>query len=169
MIMEVFAYTGGSTLSAAAAGGHVVHVDAARNLVAWASRNANHSKLTDAPIRWIAEDARKFVQREVRRGNHYDAVILDPPTYGHGPTGEVWQIGKHLTALLEACRDLTAPRRAFVLLTCHSPGYGPAELSAYLSDVFFGHCQAGVVGRALTLYTTDRRCLPAGAVARWPE
>ena len=102
-VLNLFGYTGGSTLAAAAAGAEVVHVDAAKNVVAWARRNAELSGLADAPIRWIVEDATKFVKRELRRGNRYDAVILDPPSYGHGPRGEVWRLSKHLPRLLALC------------------------------------------------------------------
>ena len=126
-VLNLFAYTGGSTLAAAAAGAEVVHVDAARNTVAWARRNAELSGLADAPIRWIAEDAMKFVRRELKRGNTYDAVILDPPSYGHGPRGEVWRLSKHLAGLLAMCGQLTAGRRRFMLLTCHTPGVGPDD------------------------------------------
>ena len=122
-VLNLFAYTGGSTLAAAAAGAEVVHVDAAKNVVAWARRNAELSGLADAPIRWIAEDAMKFVKRELKRGNRYDAVILDPPSYGHGPHGEVWRLSKHLPRLLDLCAELTAGRPQFMLLTCHTPGY----------------------------------------------
>jgi 23S rRNA (cytosine1962-C5)-methyltransferase len=168
-VLNLFAYTGGSTLAAAAAGAQVVHVDAARNVVAWARRNAVLSGMAEAPIRWIAEDARKFVARERRRGNQYDAVILDPPSYGHGPKGEVWQLGRHLLPLLRDCGQLTTARRAFLLLTCHSPGYGPAELSACLADTIFGHCRADVFSRVLSLRTSDQRRLPSGVVSRWPR
>ena len=102
-VLNLFAYTGGSTLAAAAAGAKVTHVDAARNIVAWARRNAELSALGSAPIRWIAEDAVKFVEREVRRSNHYDAMILDPPSYGHGPHGEVWRLAEDLPGLLSLC------------------------------------------------------------------
>ena len=122
-VLNLFAYTGGSTLAAAAAGAEVVHVDAAKNIVAWARRNAELSGLAEAPIRWIAEDAVKFVKRELKRGNRYDAVILDPPSYGHGPRGEVWRLSKHLPRLLSLCGELTAGRLQFMLLTCHTPGY----------------------------------------------
>lgn len=168
-VLNLFAYTGGSTLAAAAAGAHVVHVDAARSSVAWARRNARHSGLADAPIRWIVEDAMKFAGREVRRGNQYDAVILDPPTYGHGPKGQAWKIRDHLMPLLRVCGALTAQHRRFVLLTCHSPGYGPAELSACMSDALFGHCDRGVVAAPLFLRTADGRRLPSGVAARWPK
>jgi 23S rRNA (cytosine1962-C5)-methyltransferase len=167
-VLNLFAYTGASTLAAAAAGAEVVHVDGARSAVSWARRNAVHSGLTDAAIRWIVEDAGKFVRRELRRGNRYHAVILDPPSYGHGPKGEIWRLGKDLRRLLLACGQLTAPRRAFVLMTCHTPGYGPAELSACMSDALFGGGKTSVVARPLYLSTVDGRRLSAGVMARWP-
>ncbi len=167
-VLNLFAYTGGSTLAAAAAGCEVTHVDAAKNVVAWARSNAERSGLKDAPVRWIAEDAPRFVAREVRRGNTYDAVILDPPSYGHGPKGEVWKVSNGLFPLLKACGQLTKSQRAFILLSCHSPGFGPAELEALLADAIFGHCQGGVVARPLSLVAADGSDLPCGAVARWP-
>jgi 23S rRNA (cytosine1962-C5)-methyltransferase len=167
-VLNLFAYTGGSTMAAAAAGCEVTHVDAAKNVVAWARSNAANSGLQDAPIRWIAEDAIRFVERELRRGNTYDAVIMDPPSYGHGPKGEVWKIGHNLVPLLDACGQLTKSRRAFILFSCHSPGFGPAELEAVLADAIFGHCQGGVVARPLSLISVDGNELDCGAVARWP-
>ena len=127
-VLNLFAYTGGSTLAAAQAGAEVVHVDAAANLIAWARRNAALSGLAAAPVRWIAEDAMKFVKRELRRGQGYDAVILDPPSYGHGAHGEIWRLARHLPRLLELCGQLTLGRRRFMLLTCHTPGFEPARL-----------------------------------------
>ena len=135
-VLNLFAYTGGSTLAAAAAGAAVTHVDAARNIVAWARHNTELSALGHAPIRWIAEDAVKFVRREVRRGNHYDAVILDPPSYGHGPHGEVWRLAEDLPPLLALCAELTAGRPRFVLLTCHTPGFAPDRLRELLAAAF---------------------------------
>ena len=108
--MNLFAYTGASTLAAAAAGAEVTHVDAAAGVVAWARRNAQLSGLSEAPIRWITEDARKFVRREIKRGNFYDAVILDPPSYGHGPGGEAWKLEEHLGELLAMCGDVDRGR-----------------------------------------------------------
>ncbi len=119
-VLNLFAYTGASTLAAAAAGAEVAHVDAAANVVAWARRNAQASHLGDKPIRWIAEDAVKFVRRELKRGVGYDAVMLDPPSYGHGPRGETWKLDEHLRPLLTMCRELTAQSPRFLLLTCHS-------------------------------------------------
>jgi 23S rRNA (cytosine1962-C5)-methyltransferase len=168
-VLNLFAYTGGSTLAAACAGAEVTHVDAAKSMVARARENAEASGLGDAPIRWIVEDAVKFCHREVKRGNQYDAVILDPPTYGHGPKGEAWSIKRDLLPLLELCRELTAGRLKFALCTCHTPGIGPAELSAYLSDGLFGHCgQPPKVG-SLYLETSDKRKLESGTFARWPK
>ncbi len=167
-VLNLFAYTGGSTLAAAAAGAEVVHVDAARSVVDRARQNAELSGLAERPIRWIVEDAMKFCRREVKRGNRYDAVVLDPPTYGHGPKGEPWKIGEHLLPLLQLCGELTAEHRALVLVTCHSPGIGPAELSAYLSEGVFGHCGQPPKAGELFLETADGRRLPSGVFARWP-
>lgn len=167
-VLNLFAYTGGSTLAAAMAGAEVTHVDAAKNVVAWARRNAELSGLTAAPIRWIADDAPTFVARELRRGNLYDAVILDPPTYGHGRKGEAWRLETDLLSLLRACGELTAERRAFMLLSCHTPGYGPAELEACLAEAVFGHCRSGAKARPLAITSEDGRKLPSGVVARWP-
>ena len=167
-VLNLFAYTGGATLAAAAAGATVVHVDAAKNVVGRARRNARASGLQQAAVRWIVEDAATFVRREMRRGNRYDAVILDPPSYGHGPKGQAWKLTRDLPKLLKACAELTADRRAFLLLTCHTPGYGPPELEALTADVVFGACSAGVTAGALGPSTADGRTLPAGVVARWP-
>jgi 23S rRNA (cytosine1962-C5)-methyltransferase len=168
-VLNLFAYTGGSTLAAAVAGAEVVHVDSAKNTVAWARRNAELSGLADKPIRWIAEDAKKFAERELRRGNRYDAVILDPPSYGHGPKGEAWKITRDLHPLLTTCAELTEGQRAFMLLTCHSPGFDPPEVEAMLADAVFGTCQAGATARSLTISCVDGRELPSGVVARWPR
>ena len=168
-VLNLFAYTGGSTLAAAAAGAEVTHVDAAKNIVAWARRNAEHSGLAEAPIRWITDDATKFCKREVRRSAQYDAVILDPPSYGHGARGEVWRLTRHLPRLLKLCAELTSESRAFLLLTCHTPDVTAADLEAYLADAVFGHCGAGVVARPLRIESAAGRPLPSGLVARWPS
>jgi 23S rRNA (cytosine1962-C5)-methyltransferase len=162
-ILNLFAYTGGSTLAAAAAGADVVHVDAARNTVNWARRNAELSGLALSPIRWIAEDAPLFVRRELKRGNRYHAVILDPPSYGHGPQGEVWKLGEHLPELLSLCAELTAADRRFVLLSCHSPGFGPGELGRLMAQAFGEH---DIETGEMFVGTTSGRPLPCGAVAR---
>lgn len=167
-VLNLFAYTGGSTLAAGCAGAEVTHVDAAKSMVERARENAKLSGLADAPIRWIVEDAVKFCQREVKRGNQYDAIILDPPTYGHGPKGEAWSIKRDLLPLLESCRELTAGRLKFALCTCHTPGIDAAELSAYLSDGMFGHCGQPPATGTLYLTSSDGRKLESGTFARWP-
>ena len=166
-VLNLFAYTGGSTLAAAHAGAEVVHVDAARNMIARAQENAAASGLADAPIRWIVEDALRFATREAKRGNRYDAVILDPPSYGHGPKGQVWRLTRDLIPLLEVCWQLTASRLAFVLLTCHSPGYGPSELRELLAPFLRTESPATIRSGPLTLIDEGSRRLNCGVFARW--
>jgi 23S rRNA (cytosine1962-C5)-methyltransferase len=164
-VLNLFAYTGGSTLAAAAGGAEVVHVDAAKNIVAWARRNAELSVLSAAPIRWIAEDAMKFVKREIQRGNRYDAVILDPPSYGHGPRGEVWRLSKHLPVLLSLCAELTNGRPEFMLLTCHTPGYDAATLQQMMQEALGD--EGEVVAGSLTIRSVAGRDLPSGVFVRY--
>ncbi len=170
-VLNLFGYTGGSTLAAAAAGAQVTHIDSARNTVAWARHNASASGLGNAPIRWIIEDAATFARREVKRGNQYDGIILDPPSYGHGPKGQknqAWKITQHLLPLLSHCAQLTRASRQFILLTCHAPELGAAEIEAYLAQAVFGSCSAGAAARRLNILTRSSRKLNAGIVARWP-
>jgi 23S rRNA (cytosine1962-C5)-methyltransferase len=167
-VLNLFAYTGGSTLAASRAGTVVTHVDASKSMVLRARKNAELSNLAERPVRWIVEDAVKFCQRELKRGNRYDAIILDPPSYGHGPKGEAWSIRRDLLPLLEICGELTSESRSFVLCTCHSSDIGPAELSAYLSDGLFGHCGQPPRTGNLFLQTAQGRKLSSGVFARWP-
>lgn len=167
-LLNLFAYTGGSTLAAAVAGAEVTHVDASKPSVALARENAERSGLADAPIRWIVEDALRYCEREVKRGARYDAVVLDPPSYGHGPKREEWRLARDLPRLLEACATLVERAPAFFLATCHTPGVGPAELSAYLSDAIVGHCGQPPASGRLWLRTRDGRRLESGIDARWP-
>jgi 23S rRNA (cytosine1962-C5)-methyltransferase len=166
-LLNLFGYTGGSTLAAASCGAEVVHVDAARNMVAWARQNAERSGMAGLPVRWIAEDAVKFVKRELKRGSRYEAVILDPPSYGHGPRGEVWRLSKHLGRLLAMCGELTATSRRFILLTCHTPGFEADKLKALLADALGPTEEGHVTASQLTIRTPDGRPMPSGTVARW--
>ncbi len=168
-VLNLFAYTGGSTLAAAIDGAAVVHVDAARSAIAWARRNAELSGLAEAPIRWIAEDAETFARRELRRGNRYNGVILDPPSYGHGPRGEAWKLEERLPGLLALCTALTAGPRAFVLLTAHTPPFGPERLGQCLADglAAHGHAAQRIETGPLELEAASGRRLRLGAFARW--
>jgi 23S rRNA (cytosine1962-C5)-methyltransferase len=166
-VLNLFAYTGGSTLAAAAAGASVVHVDSAKNVVSWARRNAELSNLTQASVRWICEDAQAFVQREVRRGNRYDAVILDPPSYGHGPKGQVWKVERHLESLLTACGTLLDDRAQLVLLTCHSLGFSQWDLQQLLARTSVPASPKRIEAGTLTLECVEGRQLSSGLVARW--
>lgn len=167
-VLNLFAYTGGSTLAAAAAGAHVTHIDSAGNIVKRARENAALSGLSEAPIRWIQEDVFLFCQRELKRGNQYQGIILDPPSYGHGPKNQVWKIGKHLLPLLEICGELTKERRGFVLMTNHSPDFSSADLEASFADAIFGSCGAGARANRMTLTAQAGTRLDAGCAVRFP-
>jgi 23S rRNA (cytosine1962-C5)-methyltransferase len=166
-VLNLFAHTGGSTLAAAAAGAEVVHVDSARNTVGWARRNAALSGLADAPIRWIVEDAVRFVRREVKRGNRYHAAILDPPTFGHGAKRDTWKLQNDLPELLQLCGELTADRRAFVLLTCHTPGYESERLRSLLAETLGVSDDARIEAAPLSLKDPRGRELLGGYTASW--
>jgi 23S rRNA (cytosine1962-C5)-methyltransferase len=167
-VLNLFAYTGASTLAAAAAGAHVTHLDAARSPVKWAQKNAQTMGIPGEAIDWVVEDARKFVKRAIRRERRYDAVILDPPSYGHGPRQEPWKIQHDLPELLRDCRQLLAEQPAFALVTSHSPGFGKAELQAAVDSFLFQTCTAGSRAASLSLRTANGRELSAGTVVRWP-
>jgi len=132
-VLNLFAYTGGATLAAAKAGAQVTHVDAAKGMVAWAKENAASSGLSNAPIRWLTDDCGKFVEREIRRGNHYDAVIMDPPSYGRGPKGEIWKIEDSIYPFIGRCVKLLSDQPLFFLVNSYTTGLAPAVLSYMLS------------------------------------
>jgi 23S rRNA (cytosine1962-C5)-methyltransferase len=165
-VLNLFAYTGAATLAAAAAGAHVTHVDAARNIVAWARRNAELSGLAAAPIRWIVEDALRFVRREQKRASIYDAVILDPPSFGRGPRGQTWKLERDLPELLDLCGALTAGHPRFLLLSCHTPGYDAARLHALLAQTFSLGASIQIESAPLLLADPTGRTLPSGHMAR---
>lgn len=159
--INLFAYTGGTTLALAASGASVIHVDSSSPAVRWARLNAATSKLDDRPIRWIVEDALKFMQREAKRGNRHDLIALDPPSYGHGPKGQKWDLEQDLPELLEACAEVLAPDGR-VLLTAHSASPGMLELSQWYEDYF---ARSPELGR-LELRTVRGRKLDAGFYCR---
>ncbi|MEP6637904.1 MAG: class I SAM-dependent rRNA methyltransferase [Chloroflexota bacterium] len=163
-VLHLFAYTGLATLAMAEAGAAVVHVDASRPTVAWARRNAELSGLADRPIRWIVDDAVAFAEREVRRGRRYVGVVLDPPSYGHGPGSGAWRIEEDLTGLLEVIGRLVEPD-GFVLLTAHTVGFEDDRLAAELAPAL-GRREAALETGPLHLETPDGRRLELGAFAR---
>ena len=134
-VLNLFAYTGGATLAAASAGASVTHVDASKGMVGWAKENAAISGLSSAPIRWIVDDCTKFVQREIRRGNHYDAIIMDPPSYGRGPNKEIWKIEESIFPFLELCEKLLSDNPLFFLINSYTTGLQAGVLDYMLSTV----------------------------------
>jgi len=165
-VLNLFAYTGGSTLAASQAGAHLVHVDAAKGVVDWARKNARLCRLEDRPIRWLVDDALKFVKREVRRGHSYQAIILDPPSFGRGPKGEVFKIENQITPLLEGCRELLAKDALFMLYSCHTPGFTPLTLENQLADVI-GKRPGKLESGEMRVMDAHDRPLPSGAYGRW--
>ena len=168
-VLNLFAYTGGATLAAAKAGAHVTHVDASKGMVTWARENARSSDLADAPIRWIVDDCVKFVEREIRRGNHYDAIIMDPPSYGRGPNGEVWKIEEQLYPLISACLEILDEDPLFFLVNSYTTGFPPTVLHNLLHATIArkhgnGYIEAGEIGLPITRSQT---ILPCGIYGRW--
>lgn len=166
-VLNLFAYTGGATLAAAAAGASVTHVDASKGMVTWAKENAASSGLKDAPIRWIVDDCVKFVEREIRRGNHYDAVIMDPPSYGRGPKGEIWKIEDAVYPLIKLCAQLLFGNPLFFLVNSYTTGLQPAVLHYMISTAlkkYHGKVTADEIG--LTVTATGL-VLPCGASGRF--
>ena len=163
-VLHLFAYTGLATLALAAAGAQVTHVDASRPTVAWARHNAELSGLADRPVRWIVDDARVFVEREARRGRRYAGLVLDPPSYGHGPGARPWRLEDDLAHLLVACGQVLEPA-GFVLLTAHTPGYDAERLVRLLADVL-RRSRRDIEGGALAIAAEDGRVLELGAFAR---
>ena len=169
-VLNLFAYTGGATLAAAAAGASVTHVDASKGMVTWAKENAASSGLSDAPIRWIVDDCVKFVEREIRRGNHYDAIIMDPPSYGRGPKGEIWKIEDAIHPLVKLCVQLLSDDPLFFLINSYTTGLAPSVLS-YMMGVeivpkFGGTVKAEEVGLPVS---QNGLVLPCGASGRWEK
>lgn len=169
-VLNLFAYTGGATLAAAKAGAHVTHVDASKGMVTWAKENAISSGLKDAPIRWLVDDCVKFVEREIRRGNKYDAIIMDPPSYGRGPKGETWKIEEAVFPLINICADILKSEPLFFLINSYTTGLQPAVLSYMLNTVlverFGGKVEADEIGLPVS---SNGLILPCGASGRYTK
>ena len=166
-VLNLFAYTGGATLAAAAAGASVTHVDASKGMVTWAKENAISSGLKDAPIRWLVDDCVKFVEREIRRGNHYDAIIMDPPSYGRGPKGEIWKIEESVYPLIQLCSQILTDNPLFFLINSYTTGLQPAVLSYMISTVL-GTANGTVPASEIGLpVSSNGLVLPCGASGRY--
>ena len=167
-VLNLFAYTGGATVACAAAGASVCHVDAAKGMVAWAKENARSSGLADAPIRWIVDDCAKFVEREIRRGRRYDAIIMDPPSYGRGPSGAVWKLEQNLYPFVKLCAGVLSDDPLFVILNSYTTGLAPSVLGYILnllvSGTYGGHTECAELGLPVT---ETGMALPCGATGRW--
>ena len=167
-VLNLFAYTGGATVSAAKAGAQVTHVDASKGMASWAKENAAASGLADAPIRWLVDDCTKFVEREIRRGNHYDGIIMDPPSYGRGPKGEIWKIEENVFPFVELTAKLLSDKPLFFLINSYTTGLQPAVLSYMLNltvkKQFGGTVAAEEIGLPVS---GTGLVLPCGASGRW--
>ena len=167
-VLNLFAYTGGATIACAAAGASVCHVDAAKGMVQWARDNARSSGLEDKPIRWIVDDCAKFVEREIRRGKTYDAIIMDPPSYGRGPGGEVWKLEENLYPFVKLCAGVLSDRPLFVLINSYTTGLAPSVLGYLLNllvkEKYGGKCTWDELGLPVT---ETGLALPCGATGRW--
>ncbi len=167
-VLNLFAYTGGATVSAAKAGAAVTHVDASKGMVGWAKENAASSGLADAKIRYLVDDCVKFVEREIRRGNKYDAIIMDPPSYGRGPKGEIWKIEENVFPFIKLTSKLLSEDPLFFLISSYTTGLQPAVLSymlhTVLDPIHSGTVEADEVGLPVT---SNGLVLPCGASGRW--
>lgn len=165
-VLNLFAYTGGATLACAKAGAEVCHVDASKGMVAWARENAALSGLSDKPIRWIVDDCEKFVEREIKRGRRYDAVIMDPPSYGRGPNGEVWKLEEQVYDLVKLCSNILSDNPLFFVLNSYTTGLSPSVM-AYLLSIALKK-ESGVSADEIGIKVTQSGCcLPCGSTAIW--
>ena len=167
-VLNLFAYTGGATCALASAGAEVVHVDAAKGMVNWARENARVSGLGDAPVRWIIDDCAKFVEREIRRGKTYDAIIMDPPSYGRGPGGEVWKLEDNLFPFVKLCSQVLSDKPLFVIINSYTTGLAPSVLGYMLHLLVAEKYGGRVTWDELGLPVTETGlALPCGATGRW--
>ncbi len=167
-VLNLFAYTGAATVACAKAGASVCHVDAAKGMVSWAKDNAKSSAVEDAPIRWIVDDCIKFVERDIRRGKKYDAIIMDPPSYGRGPGGEIWKLEENLWDFVSLCAGALSDDPLFVIINSYTTGLSPSVLT-YISESIFSRKFGGrSESRELGIPVTESGLiLPCGASCRW--
>lgn len=166
-VLNLFGYTGGATLACAQAGAQVTHVDAAKGMVQWAKENRELSGLPETSCRWIVEDALRFVQREIRRGNHYDGILMDPPSYGRGPSGEVWKLENELYGLVDTCAQVLSDRPLFYLINSYTTGFQASVLSNMLEKCVVSRFGGSVDSQELCLPVRAGGVLPCGATGRW--
>ena len=169
-VLNLFAYTGGATIACAEAGAKVCHVDASKGMVSWAKENAQLSGLADKPIRWIVDDCKKFVEREIRRGNKYDAIVMDPPSYGRGPGGEVWKLEEAVYPLVELCSQVLSDKPLFFLLNSYTTGLSPSVMEYIIGFTvgkkYKGKLSSSEIGLPVT---KTGFVLPCGSTAMWEE
>lgn len=166
-VLNLFGYTGGATLACAQAGAHVTHVDAAKGMVQWAKENRELSHLPETSCRWIVEDALRFVQREIRRGNSYDGILMDPPSYGRGPSGEVWKLENELYGLIDTCAQVLSPEPLFFLVNSYTTGFQASVLSNIIEKCVVSRFGGQVDSQELCLPVSTGGVLPCGATGRW--
>ncbi len=167
-VLNLFAYTGGATLACAKAGAEVCHVDASKGMVSWAKENARLSHLEASPVRWIVDDCKKFVEREIRRGNLYDGVIMDPPSYGRGPGGEVWKLEDQIYDLLGLASRVLNENACFFMLNSYTSGFAPSTMKYLLQSVLAGRRRGKFWASEIGLpVTASGLALPCGATAVW--
>lgn len=169
-VLNLFAYTGGATVAALASGAEVVHVDASKGMVTWAKENVVSSGLADKPVRYIVDDVKKFVLREARRGREYDGIIMDPPSYGRGPSGEVWKIEDELYPLIQDCMNILSDNPLFFLINSYTTGISPTILENVLNMTmvkkYGGECKASEIGIPMS---SSKMVLPCGISGRWQK
>ena len=169
-VLNLFGYTGCATAACLKAGASVCHVDASKGMVAWAKENAASSGVADRPVRWIVDDCSKFVAREIRRGRKYDGIILDPPSYGRGPSGEIWKLEEQLYSFMELCVDVLSDDPEFVILNSYTTGLSPSVMSyilgALIKPRFGGSVSADEIGLRCT---ETGMCVPCGSTAVWKK
>ncbi|MBQ9409213.1 MAG: class I SAM-dependent methyltransferase [Clostridia bacterium] len=166
-VLNLFGYTGGATCALASAGAHVTHVDAAKGMVQWAKENRELSKIPETSCRFIVEDALAFVRREIRRGNTYDGILMDPPSYGRGPSGEVWKLENELYTLVDTCAQVLSPHPLFFLVNSYTTGFQPAVLNNIIGRTVVSRFGGQVDAQEVVLPVRTGGVLPCGASGRW--